>query len=85
MRNANPPSGTFDHAMKRIFLFLATNVAVLLVLSIVLGVLGLDQALAAQGPQYGPLLAFSAVVGSSQPTATASQHDRKRAHACATR
>ncbi|MBU6483762.1 MAG: M48 family metalloprotease [Betaproteobacteria bacterium] len=49
--------------MKRIFLFLATNLAVLLVLSIVLRVLGLDRALAAQGLQYGPLLAFSAVVG----------------------
>ncbi len=63
MRNANPPSGTLDRAMKRIFLFLATNLAVVLVLSIVLRVLGLDQALAAQGLQYGPLLAFSAVVG----------------------
>jgi len=50
--------------MKRIALFIATNVAVLLVLSIVLKVLGLDQvAYASTGMNYGSLLAFSAVVG----------------------
>jgi len=48
--------------MMRIALFLATNVAVLVVMSIVLRVLGIDQALATQGG-LGPLLAFSAVVG----------------------
>jgi heat shock protein HtpX len=48
--------------MMRIVLFLATNVAVLVVMSIVLRVLGIDQALATQGGM-GPLLAFSAVVG----------------------
>jgi heat shock protein HtpX len=48
--------------MKRIFLFLATNIAVLVVVSIVLRLLGIDQAMAAQGGM-GPLLAFSAVVG----------------------
>jgi heat shock protein HtpX len=48
--------------MKRIFLFLATNIAVLAVVSIVLRVLGIDQAMASQGGT-GPLLAFSAVVG----------------------
>jgi heat shock protein HtpX len=48
--------------MMRIVLFLATNVAVLIVMSIVLRLLGIDQALAAQGGM-GPLLAFSAVVG----------------------
>ena len=48
--------------MMRIALFLATNVAVLVVISIVLRVLGIDQALATQGGM-GPLLAFSAVVG----------------------
>ena len=48
--------------MMRIALFLATNVAVLVVMSIVLRVLGIDQALATQGGM-GPLLAFSAVVG----------------------
>jgi len=48
--------------MKRIFLFLATNIAVLLVISVVIKVLGIDQAMANQGGM-GPLLAFSAVVG----------------------
>jgi heat shock protein HtpX len=48
--------------MKRILLFLATNIAVLVVISIVLRVLGIDQAMASQGGT-GPLLAFSAVVG----------------------
>jgi heat shock protein HtpX len=48
--------------MKRIVLFLATNIAVLMVISIVLRVLGIDQAMASQGGM-GPLLAFSAVVG----------------------
>jgi heat shock protein HtpX len=51
-------------AMKRIVLFLVTNLAVLLVLSVVLRLLGLDGAGMAQaGLQMGPLLAFSAVVG----------------------
>ena len=50
--------------MKRIVLFLATNIAVLLVLSVVLKLLGLDRAgMSAGGFQYGQLLAFSAVVG----------------------
>ena len=50
--------------MKRIVLFLVTNLAVMLVLSIVLRVLGLDRAVEANaGLQMGPLLAFSAVVG----------------------
>ena len=49
--------------MKRIFLFIVTNLAVVVVLSIVLRVLGLDRMLAAQGYGYGPLLAYAAVVG----------------------
>ena len=49
--------------MKRIVLFVLTNIAVLLVLSIVLRVFGLDRALAAQGINYGSLLVFSAVLG----------------------
>ncbi|HZQ60992.1 MAG TPA: protease HtpX [Casimicrobiaceae bacterium] len=49
--------------MKRIVLFLVTNLAVVVVLSIVLNVLGLNRALMAQGIQVGPLLAFSFVVG----------------------
>jgi heat shock protein HtpX len=50
--------------MKRIVLFIVTNLAVVLVLSIVLRVLGLDRALSAQtGLQLGPLLVMSLVVG----------------------
>ena len=50
--------------MKRIVLFVLTNLAVLVVLSVVLRLLGLDRAMYAQtGLDYGSLLAFSAVVG----------------------
>lgn len=49
--------------MKRIVLFALTNIAVLVVMSIVLSVLGLDRYLHAQGLNLGGLLAFSLVVG----------------------
>ena len=50
--------------MKRILLFLATNLAVVLVLSVVLRLLGLDRAMTAEtGMNLGSLLVFSAVVG----------------------
>jgi heat shock protein HtpX len=50
--------------MKRIVLFIVTNLAVVLVLSIVLRVFGLDRAVAGgAGMNLGPLLAFSFVVG----------------------
>jgi len=49
--------------MKRIVLFLATNLAVLVVLTIVLRVLGLDRFLSAEGIDYRALLGFSVVVG----------------------
>ena len=51
--------------MKRIFLFLATNVAILLVLSVTLRLLGIDSILDAQGVglDMNSLLAFSAVLG----------------------
>lgn len=50
--------------MKRILLFIVTNLAVILVLSVVLRLLGLDRALTTEtGIDYGSLLAFSAVVG----------------------
>ncbi len=49
--------------MKRIVLFLITNLAVMLVLTIVVRVLGLDRALGANGLNAGGLLAFSAVFG----------------------
>jgi len=49
--------------MKRIVLLVATNLAVVFLLSIVASVLGIDQALARQGIQFGPLLAFAALFG----------------------
>jgi heat shock protein HtpX len=49
--------------MKRIALFLLTNIAVLAVISIIVNVLGLDQFLTAEGLDLSSLLVFSAVVG----------------------
>ena len=49
--------------MKRIFLFLATNIAVLVVLSVIINVFGLGNFLTAEGIDPVGLLAFSAVVG----------------------
>jgi len=49
--------------MKRIFLFLVTNLAVLLVLSIVAHVLGLDAYLAVHGGSLGGLLVWAALFG----------------------
>jgi heat shock protein HtpX len=51
--------------MKRVFLFLATNIAVLLVLAIVLNLLGVDRILDEQGVDLdlGALLVFAAVFG----------------------
>jgi len=49
--------------MKRVLLLLATNIAVMLVLSIVVSVLGLDRWLAADGIDYVSLLWFSAIFG----------------------
>ncbi|MGH8734127.1 MAG: protease HtpX, partial [Burkholderiales bacterium] len=45
------------------FLFLATNVAVLVVLSIIINIFGLDQWLTAEGINYVSLLVFSAAIG----------------------
>src|SRR5713226_818487 len=49
--------------MKRVLLLLATNIAVMLVLSIVVSVLGLDRWLAADVIDYMSLLWFSAIFG----------------------
>ena len=51
--------------MKRIFLFLATNIAILLVLSITLRLLGIERVLdeAGVGLNMGALLGFAAVLG----------------------
>jgi heat shock protein HtpX len=49
--------------MKRIVLFLATNIAVLVVLSVILNVLGVGAFLTAEGIDPVSLLVFSAVLG----------------------
>jgi heat shock protein HtpX len=49
--------------MKRIFLFLLTNLAVVLVLSVIAHLFGLDQYLSARGGDLGGLLAFAALFG----------------------
>src|SRR4051812_19203567 len=49
--------------MKRIFLLIATNLAVMILLSIVVSVLGLDRWLMAEGIDYATLIMFSAVMG----------------------
>ncbi len=49
--------------MKRVVLFLITNLAVLVVLSIVAKLLGIDIMLANQGSNMGQLLAFAALFG----------------------
>ncbi|MFC0252996.1 protease HtpX [Massilia consociata] len=49
--------------MKRIVLFLATNLAVVLVVSLVLNLLGVGRAVSGQGIDIGALAIFSLVVG----------------------
>jgi len=49
--------------MKRIFLFIVTNLAVMLVLGIAANVLGLNRFLSANGLNLGGLLAFAALMG----------------------
>jgi heat shock protein HtpX len=49
--------------MKRVLLFLATNLAILVVLSIVCQILGIDRYLALRGGNLGGLLIFAAVFG----------------------
>jgi heat shock protein HtpX len=49
--------------MKRIFLFLATNMAVMLVIGVLTSALGVNRFLTANGLNLPMLLAFSAVVG----------------------
>jgi heat shock protein HtpX len=59
--------GFYEISMKRIFLLVATNVAILLVLSITLRVFGVDRILDEQGAglDLNALLIFSAVLGFS--------------------
>jgi heat shock protein HtpX len=49
--------------MKRVVLFLLTNIAVMLVLSISARILGIDRFLTSNGLNMGMLLAFAALIG----------------------
>ena len=49
--------------MKRVLLLIATNIAIMVVLSIVVSVFGLDRYLTQNGLNLGGLLVFSAVLG----------------------
>ena len=49
--------------MKRILLFLATNIAVLAVLTVSMRLLGIDQYMASTGQDPGGLLVFAAILG----------------------
>ncbi len=49
--------------MKRVFLFLMTNMAVILVISVVTSLLGVNRFLAPKGINYEHLLVFSVIVG----------------------
>jgi heat shock protein HtpX len=49
--------------MKRTFLFVLTNIAILVVLSIAVRVLGLDRYLSEQGIDYTSMLVFAAIFG----------------------
>lgn len=51
--------------MKRTFLFLATNIAIMLVIGIVINVLGLNGWMTKNGIDYGMLFTFSLVIGFS--------------------
>ena len=49
--------------MKRVFLLVLTNIAIMLVLSVAISVLGLDRYLYARGVNYTGLLMVSAIFG----------------------
>lgn len=49
--------------MKRTFLFLATNLAIVFVLSITMRLLGIEPYLNANGPNLTSLLIFATVIG----------------------
>jgi heat shock protein HtpX len=60
-QSKNPPiQGGF---MKRVFLLIATNFAVMMVLLVVCSVLGVDRFLAEEGINFVSLLVFSAILG----------------------
>src|SRR3954451_4811773 len=51
------------HSMKRIFLFLATNLAVVVVLGVVASLLGVNRYLTANGLNLGAMLVFAFIMG----------------------
>ena len=53
--------------MKRVILFVLTNLAVMLVLTVVLSLLGVNRYLGAQGLNIGMLLTFAAGTGFGNP------------------
>ena len=53
----------FKETMKRILLLIVTNLAVMLVLSVVASLIGVDRYLTANGMHMGTLLAFAAIMG----------------------
>jgi heat shock protein HtpX len=66
LHNAVPAATTSDFYgafMKRIILFVMTNLAVVVVLGIVASLLGVNRYLTPQGLNLGMLLAFAAVIG----------------------
>ena len=54
---------TLDQIMKRVMLFIGTNLAVLFVLSMVTSLLGVNRWLTSRGINYEMLLGFSVVIG----------------------
>ncbi len=71
--------------MKRILLFVATNVAVLAVLTVVLRLLGIESILNEQGTQLDlqALLVFSAVIGFAGSLISLAISKRQAQHGCA--
>jgi heat shock protein HtpX len=49
--------------LKRVFLFIATNIAILVVISIILSIFHIQPYLSARGINYGSLMVFSLIVG----------------------
>ena len=49
--------------LKRVFLFLLTNILVMVTITIIINVFGLTQGISSAGIDYGALMAFSLVVG----------------------
>lgn len=49
--------------LKRVFLFLLTNILVMITISIIINILGINSGISANGIDYGSLLAFCFVIG----------------------